>query len=85
MAIPHADDLPGVAALRPDKDYESTIEPACRDVARLPVTEARVFAGCHPSRKNFRRVGEVESPLGERPVPFRGVEGNLQVIICNAK
>jgi len=85
MAIPHADDVAGFTALRPNKDNEPAIEPACRDVPRLAVSEMRILARCHSAGKNPRRIGEIKSSLGERFVPLRGVEGNLQDIICNAK
>jgi len=85
MAIPHADDVAGFTALRPNKDHEPAIEPARRDVPRLAVRQTRILARCHPAGKNPRRIGEIESSLGERPIPLRRVEGDFQDIICNAK
>jgi hypothetical protein len=77
IGFPHADDAASFTARGPDHHDHSAIQFANSDVAHLAVVVAGIFKGEMPARKNLHSSGEINLPIGKRPVALFRVEFDL--------
>ena len=77
IGFPHADDMPTVAALRPDNDNHALTQIADRDNPFLAKSEAAIFKLDKRPLKNKPSLFEVEAAFAQGPIPLGGVKTDL--------